>query len=272
MTANCKEVLQFSPTVRSHYRKHGRDLPWRKTSNPYRILVSEVMLQQTQVERVIPKYKAFLKAFPTSRSLARAKLRDVLSIWSGLGYNRRAKALHDAANVIVGKHNRKIPDSREELEELPGIGPYTAGAVLAFAYNKPEVFIETNIRTVFIHHFFKNKKKITDEEIVRCIELTVDRKNPREWYFALMDYGAMLKQKYPNPNRRSVHYTKQSKFEGSNRQLRGEIIRLLVDEKQITKQSLVSKLPKDRKIVEEILSNLIQEKLIVRNQKVFSLS
>ena len=146
---------KFKDTVWKYYREHGRsDLPWRKTTDPYRILVSEVMLQQTQVERVIPYYTRFLKKFPTVRALAKAPLSQVLIAWQGLGYNRRAKMLHEAAKEVVRGHGGLFPRTALELEKLPGVGPYTAHAVAAFAYNEDGICIETNIRTAVTHHFF----------------------------------------------------------------------------------------------------------------------
>jgi len=219
----------FRRLVWKHYRTYGRhDLLWRKTHDPYRILVSEVMLQQTQVPRVIEKYKEFLKKFPSIRTLARAPLSDVLKTWSGLGYNRRAKYLHDAAKEIVGIYKGNF---RQALEQpLPGVGPYTKAAVRAFAFNEPDVLIETNIRTAFIHHFHSNvlqNVRISDVEIIPLATLAVKGQDPREWHWALMDYGAYLKRSGVRNNSRSAHYTKQSKFEGSLRQVRGAILRLL---------------------------------------------
>jgi len=123
-------VQAFRTTVWNHYRRHGRHtLPWRTTTNPYRILVSEVMLQQTQVERVIPYYKTFLRAFPTVQTLAQAPLSRVLTLWQGLGYNRRAKMLHEAAKQVVAQYGGRMPHDAEALETLRGVGPYTARAV-----------------------------------------------------------------------------------------------------------------------------------------------
>jgi len=206
-------------------------MPWRKTRDPYRILVSEIMLQQTQVSRVGPFYRNFIKKFPDFRALAAAKTVDVLKAWQGLGYNRRAIALQNLSRIVLEKFNDRLPDDRDDLESLPGIGPGTSGSLMAFAFNKPVVFIETNIRRVFIHHFFKNRADVTDAEIERCIERTMSRRRAREWYWALMDYGSWLATgdaRLANPNRRSAHYAKQKKFKGSDRELRGRILKLLV--------------------------------------------
>jgi A/G-specific adenine glycosylase len=221
--------------LKSFYKKNGRaHLPWRKTRDPYKILVSELMLQQTQVARVIPKYERFVKKFPTFQALAKAPLAEVLMEWQGLGYNRRAKYLHEAAKVCSTKPTfrflapkrgpRKVGfvslRSAEFLESLPGVGPYTARAVCVFAYNRPEVFIETNIRTVFTHHYFPHKHKVHDKEILPLIERDLKKSHmePREFYAALMDYGSYLKGSGVRINNKSKHYTKQSKFEGSRRQ------------------------------------------------------
>ncbi|MFA5876990.1 MAG: A/G-specific adenine glycosylase [Candidatus Paceibacterota bacterium] len=219
----------FRKIVLTFFKKKGRHtLPWRHTHDPYKILVSEIMLQQTQADRVIPKYKLFIRKFPTVQALATASLGDVLREWQGLGYNRRAKMLHEAAKVIVTNYGGKVPTLYSELVELPGIGDYTAKAVRVFAWNEPEVMIETNIRTVFIHHFFPNKVAVSDKELHPYMGEFLDTKNPREWYFALMDYGSYLKKIVPNPSRNSAHHTKQKSFKGSDREVRGAILRALV--------------------------------------------
>ena len=227
---------RFRALVWRYWKKDGRhDLPWRKTKDPYRILVSEVMLQQTQVPRVIDKYKEFLKKFPTVRALAKASLSDVLKVWSGLGYNRRGKYLHDAAKEIVEKYGGKVPQDFAALRTLSGVGGYTASAVRVFAFNEPNVLIETNIRTAFIHYFHSNvlqNVRISDVEIIPLATLAAQGQEPREWHWALMDYGAHLKCSGVRNNNRSAHYTKQSKFEGSLRQVRGAILRELHRGKQ----------------------------------------
>jgi len=217
-------IRLFRRRVYEHYRAHRRDFPWRRTHDPYRILVSEIMLQQTRAGHVVAFYIRFIKRFPTVASLARARSGDVIKVWQGLGYNRRALNLHRAAQRIVTAHGGKVPADITELYSFPGVGKYTAAAVLAFAFNEPVVFVETNIRTVYLHSFLKNKKKVSDKMILPLVEQTVDRKNPREWYQALMDYGAMLKNKVGNENVRSRHYAKQSRFEGSLRQVRGKLL------------------------------------------------
>jgi A/G-specific adenine glycosylase len=220
-------LRKFQETVWNHYREHGRSFPWRTKKTAYRVLVSEIMLQQTQADRVVPYFERFMERFPDAGSLARARLSSVLKLWSGLGYNRRAKFLHDAAKAVVRDFSGVVPNTEAELLKLPGVGPYTAAAVAAFAGNQPSIVIETNIRSVFIHECFGDREGVTDAEILPLIEATVDRENPREWYQALMDYGAHLKKQGINPSRRSAHYVRQSKFEGSPRQARGRVLAAL---------------------------------------------
>jgi len=211
-----------------YYRGHKRDLPWRRTSDPYKIMVSEIMLQQTQVARVIPKYKAFLKKFPNVALLAKATPKDVLVFWQGLGYNRRALNLHKVAQILVEKYKGKVPLSADELQKLPGIGPYTARAVAAFAHNADVVFIETNLRTVVTHHFFPRKKVVSDKELLAILEKAFPKGKSREWYAALMDYGAHLKRSGVRLNAKAKGYKKQKVFRGSSREARGAILKALV--------------------------------------------
>lgn len=242
------------------------------------------MLQQTQVDRVIPYFNRWMTKFPTPKALARAKLIDVLREWSGLGYNRRAKFLHDAAKEIVAKYGGKVPKDFAALFALPGIGDYTAKAVRVFAFNEPEVLIETNVRSVFIHHFCSSvlpvrrslgvggqETAISDAELLPLIAASVklcksdlhkkttkkEDVKPREWYAALMDYGSHLKTLHPNPSRRSKHHIKQSKFEGSLRQVRGAILRAHARGENITdlRSPYIEKF-------DEALESLIREGLV----------
>lgn len=222
-----EEIQSFQNFIWDFYTANKRDFAWRNTDNPYYVVVSELMLQQTQTHRVEPKFEQFICEFPDFASLAQASLRDVLSLWQGLGYNRRGKYLAEIAQAVMQKHGGVLPDDTAALITLPGIGPYTAGSICAFAFNKPTVFIETNIRAVYLHSFFAGQDKVPDAELFPLIAQTVDQVNPREWYYALMDYGVMLKKNGKNPNVRSKHHAVQSKFEGSDRQIRGRIIALL---------------------------------------------
>lgn len=204
-----------------------REMPWRQDTRPYYVLVSELMLQQTQVSRVIPKFEAFIAAFPDELALAKASLADVLVMWQGLGYNRRAKFLHESAKYIVSNCEGEWPSTREGLMALPGVGVNTAGALLAYAFNQPSIFIETNVRTVYFYHFFKYQDDVHDNEILPLIEQTIDQEHPREWYWAIMDYGSWLKSQGVRTNTQSTHYKKQSALGGSVREVRGQIIREL---------------------------------------------
>ena len=266
---------QFQETVWQFYSAHGRhDLPWRMPEaggsfDPYKILVSEIMLQQTQVQRVIPKYRAFLEAFPTVDVLAAAPLSVVLKLWSGLGYNRRAKFLMGAAQQIVHEYGGKFPKAQQQLVGLSGVGINTAGAIIAYAYNEPVIFIETNIRTVYIHHFFADQLQVDDKAIAAVVAETLDRGNVREWYWALMDYGSFLKQSVGNTSRSSKTYVKQSTFAGSSRQLRGAIIRELLD-KPRTMPEFQELLRDDR--LPEVLAALVDEGMVVESQGHFSIT
>lgn len=224
----------FRSTVRAHLKKPDATMPWRLTTKPYEILVSEFMLQQTQSSRVPPKYRDFLDRFPTVDLLAAADLRDVLQIWQGLGYNRRARYLRDTARMIRNQFGGSVPKRVEELRTLPGIGAYTAGAIRAFAFNLPAVFIETNIRRVFIQAFFPGRDSVHDREILELIGITLDTSEPRQWYYALMDYGAHLASVFGNANRFSAHYSRQGRFTGSVREMRGAIIRSLTTHGRMT--------------------------------------
>jgi A/G-specific adenine glycosylase len=266
-----KGIDAFRKNVYAFYHENMRSLPWRKTRNPYRILVSEVMLQQTQVERVIGKYLQFIKTFPDFPSLAQASLSDVLNIWQGLGYNRRAIALKTIAEIIMEKYHGKLPELPEELAKLPGIGKYTSAALSVFVFQRPAVFIETNIRRVFLHFYFPEKKNVRDSEILALVENTMDRENPREWYYALMDYGVMLKKSYENPNRRSAHYRKQDPFHGSNRQARGKVLKLVLEKREITQKEITAELAAPSEKIANALKQLLQEGFLKKQGKSYSI-
>lgn len=217
-------------------------MPWRETRDPYRILVSEVMLQQTGVERVLSKYSGFLESFPDFAALAEAPLRSVLAAWQGLGYNRRTVTLRGCAKAVMSDHGGVLPSRLEELTSLPGIGPATASGILAFAFGEPAAFVETNVRRVFLHFFFPGRTRVKDSEILPLVELTMDRANPREWYYALMDYGARLGKSHPGLRERSAHRRSQPRFEGSDRQVRGKILKVLLAEKGLTEAELAQRI------------------------------
>ncbi len=258
-----KRETAFVKTVLDYYRRFGRhDLPWRQTTDPYHILVSEIMLQQTQVERVIPKYQAFIERWPTVQTLADASLKDILVAWQGLGYNRRARFLHLCAQTVVREYGGVFPRTVTALNSLPGIGAYTAGAIMAFAYNSGVPLIETNVRTVFIHHFFVRRETVTDQEILRLVEKTLPHDNPRAWYAALMDYGTNLKRTLPPIHRKSRTYKKQAAFKGSLRAVRGAVLRQLTATSHSTIPKLIKATGESRERVVEALEGLKSDGLI----------
>lgn len=260
---------EFREVVWQYWRENGRQgLPWRESPTPYNVVVSELMLQQTQVHRVIPKFSEFISLFPDFPALAKAPLSDVLIAWQGLGYNRRARYLHELAKTVVSLG--ALPETQDELVKLPGVGKNTAGAILAYAFDRPVVYIETNIRTVYLHHYFADRFDVDDKELLPIIERTLERDEPRAWYSALMDYGTHLKTQGFGRNNASKHYRKQSKFTGSVREVRGAILRALV------------RGPLELKVLEDkaggddrfliALHQLEAEQMIRHNQSIYSLS
>ena len=230
------------------------------------------MLQQTQVERVIEKYQMFISAFPDFFSLSRAPLHAVLSIWQGLGYNRRAIALKQIAHEVMTTYNGILPSSADIVVQFPGIGKATASAIAAFAFNQPAVFIETNVRRVFIHFFFRDRDNVKDSELLPPIERALDQDNPRQWYYALMDYGVMLKKEVGNPNRRSFHYQRQAPFQGSQRQLRGLVLKTLLQAPKVTETAIIKKLKKEPKKVKDVIEQLQKEGFIRKERNTYSIS
>lgn len=226
-------LAAFVVSVRDHGRELYRDLPWRDSRDPYAVLVSEVMLQQTQVARVLPLWERWLDRFESFEALAASPLPPVLEAWQGLGYNRRAVALKRAAEEVVLRFAGTCPSDEAQLRSLPGIGPATAAGVRAFAFDLPSAYLETNVRTVFLHELFADADAVPDREIVPLVEAamrlaTEAGASAREWNFALLDYGAHLKRTMPNPSRRSAHHTRQSAFEGSRRQKRARLLRAVM--------------------------------------------
>jgi A/G-specific adenine glycosylase len=265
-------ITAFHSTIYENYRVAGRVFPWRTTTDPYAILVSEMMLQQTQTLRVIPKYEEWLKRFPDAASLSAASLIEVLKYWSGLGYNRRAVYLQKACNVVCRDYAGIFPDNVEKLEQLPGVGPYTARAVAAFSFGSAEVFVETNIRSVFIFFFFKDAVgQVADKDILPLVAETLDKNNPRQWYYALMDYGASLKKKVINPGRKSQGYVKQAKFAGSLRQARGAILRQLTKSGSMSLEQIADEENIDIYRLREASLRLLNEKIICEKEGIYTI-
>ena len=231
------------------------------------------MLQQTQVERVRTKYPEFIARFPNFRALAAASVSDVVSAWQGMGYNRRALALKRLAEIVVERYGGVLPKDPKILDSLPGIGWATACAIMAFAYGRAFPFIETNIRRVFIHFFFPRTRKVSDAQILVQVAATLDMRNPREWYYALMDYGSYLACTVPNPNRRASQYRRQSPFEGSERQLRGRILAFLAKRGIAVRiDTLARTLGGSRRRIKKVLDTLVKEGFIIIRSNRISLS
>src|SRR3989344_1849929 len=266
---------RFQKKIFSVQRAHGRGtLPWRNTRDPYRIFVSEIMLQQTQVSRVLPKAKNWFGFFPGGGARGPAPFPNVLHAWQGLGYTRRARYLADSARLVIEKYSGLLPDSPDKLEKLPGIGRSSARAVACFAFGKCEPFIETNIRRAIIHEFFpSSEKNIADEKILEILELLEPRTRKKDWYFALMDYGAGLKRHFPNPNQRGKSYVRQTRFEGSTRYGRAAIVKTLLAKKRLSEQELLGALRSNPSIMphiksgkwKEILTALEKDGILVYN-------
>ena len=260
------QIAQFQKLIYDFYNKNRRNFPWREEITPYKILVSEIMLQQTQTARVVPKFEQWLTSFPDFATLAQASNHDVLTAWQGLGYNRRGLAVAKIAQLVIADFAGQLPNDPDILQTFPAIGPNTAGSICAFAFNSPTTFIETNIRTVYTHTFFPGQVAISDKQLIPLIKQTVDQNNGRDWYYALMDYGVHLKQKLPRINAASKHYTRQSKFIGSKRQVRGQIIKILTQLQRIKRDELIElldfQLPENLHNRDVIIQELVDEKVI----------
>lgn len=248
---------EFQQQVWAASRDLYRPMPWRDDPSFYNVLVSELMLQQTQVDRVRTKFHEFMNAFPTIESLAQATLADVLVVWQGLGYNRRAKFLHEAAHYVV-LHGQ--PKTRDELIKLPGVGVNTAGAIMNYVYEVPTPYIETNIRTAYFHHYFAESHNVSDAELLKVVTRTLDHESPREWFYALMDYGTCLKKQGGGRLDVSKHYKKQSPLKGSVREVRGDIIRVLAAG-PLSKATLMKTIHADKRFA-QAYEGLIRDGLV----------
>ena len=262
-----ERVRAFRRKVFRFYRLHGRSLPWRNTTDPYRITVSEIMLQQTQVGRVIPKYEAWILRWPNWQTLATASSRELLSAWSGLGYNRRALFLGKLAKEVVGQFEGVLPNQAELLRSLPGIGPYTVNAVLIFAFNKPLVTIDTNIRKVLMHEF--NLRNDVSPDQLRQLALRVlPKRKSRDWHNALMDYGSLV---LPGQIAGIPPLSRQSRFAGSLRQIRGEIVRQLTVRRAVTIAQITRSLKRTRADVKTAAAALQKEGVIQIEREILRL-
>ncbi len=234
----------FCGRVRAEGAGLYRDLPWRNTRDPYAIWISEVMLQQTQVARVLTRWERFLGHFPTVDALSAAAPADVVSEWQGMGYNRRALALKRAADICSQQYGGQLPEGVDALMSLPGIGEATAAGITAFARDEASVYIETNVRAVFIHEFFPEEERVTDKQLRPLVQACCPAQDVRGWYYALLDVGAHLKKTSVNPSRKAAAYTRQSAFEGSRRQKRSWLLREIMAFPGIRSEELLARLNK----------------------------
>ena len=257
------EIELFREIILNYYKKHGRSFPWRETSDPYRILLSELMLQQTQTERAAPKYAAFIERWPDFRALSEAPFSEILILWKGLGYNRRALALKQIALTAVQQHGGTLPETYDELIKLPMVGPATAAAVMAFSYHEPSLYLETNIRRVLLYFFYPDGENVDDRELYTLLEAVQVREHSKRWYYALMDYGVLLKKMVKNPNHRSAHYTRQPAFENSNRQVRGQILTVFTEKGLVSKKELYSFLKFPQEKIDNCISALQKEGFVI---------
>lgn len=267
MTVSPAKIRKFRTDILDYYRVNKRPMAWRDISDPYRIFVSEMMLQQTQVERVRIKYAEFIKRFPTPKSVADADKADILKVWQGLGYNRRALFIKRACEEVVARRKGKFPKDFLKLQKLPGIGPSTAGALCVFAYNQPVFYIETNIRAVIMHFFFVDSTNVSDKEVMEVLKkVTPQDVTPRDWYYALYDYGTHLKKtlgrKKTELHKKSKHYSKQSKFEGSFRQKRAAVLRLKLVDPNISDTDIISKMNVSEQELGDVLDSLTKDGMI----------
>ncbi len=253
-----RRIAQFQKKILSFYAEKKRDLPWRRTTDPYAILLSEIMLQQTQVDRVVAYYKRWLEKWPTIRDLAGASRAEVFREWLGLGYNNRAKNLHEAAKIISEKYKGNVLAALEHYGELPGIGPYTAAAVHIFSANKGLITVDTNIRRILIHEF-RLDEKIADRELREIAGKCLPPGKSRDWHNALMDYGAMFLTSRKTGIRPK---TRQLQFEGSDRQVRSRILRHLLNGKDCSLGELRKIAGCDAKQLRRIVEGMAKDGII----------
>lgn len=256
-------VARFQQRLLSWYAANGRDLPWRHTSDPYAILVSEVMLQQTQVARVIARYAEWLRSFPTLESLAESPLEQALRLWQGLGYNNRARRLRECAVAVVGvtgpRGRSRLPRSINELQSLPGIGPYTARAVLVFAHNEDVAAVDANVRRVLTHELGL-PPALSERGLQTVADAVLPLGRSRAWHNALMDYGALVLTARATG---IAPRTRQSPFEGSRRQLRARLLRVLLRDGPTTLQRLPTQSGVPAVDVLDVVDRLCRDGLVV---------
>lgn len=274
------------------YDRHGRHhLPWRKTTDPYKILISELMLQQTQVPRVQPKYEAFITAFPTLQALANADRASVLRLWQGLGYNSRAVRLHALAKVIIAERSGRLPTSSEELLTLPGIGPYTAGALVIFSQRKPAASVDVNIERVLKRVYFTPSQLPTKKDIAALQLKLIQHAEPHHLHAALMDLGSAICTArspkcgecplYKRCRTRGVRpdeirtVPKQSRFMDSTRWWRGQILKVLL-QGPAAEQHIIYRIKQqpdadDEERCAKAIASMTREGIIRKNKKLLKI-
>jgi A/G-specific adenine glycosylase len=259
-----KDKEKFQKKILQFYQDHKRNLPWRKTTDPYNILLSEFMLQQTQVSRVIDYYIHWVDNWPTIERLAKEEYKNVLHAWMGLGYNRRAMYIHNTAKVIVDEFNGDVLTAVKHYEKLPGIGLYTSKAIQIFADNADIATVDTNIRRIFISEFGLDEA-ISDKDLFTLAKQCIPQGKSRDWHNALMDYGAL----YLTSRKTGIKpKTQQSSFQGSDRQIRGKILRLLLKEDH-SKYQLQKELTIESKRLSKILTKMLNEKTVSKTNKIY---
>ena len=266
MILSPNDIRRFRRKIWTFYRAHRRDLPFRRTTDPYCITVSEIMLQQTQVDRVVPYYERWVARWPDWQALATASKQQLLAEWSGLGYNRRAIFLGRMAEAVVRDHGGRLPDTPHALRSLPGIGEYTSHAILIFAFNRPLVAVDTNIRRVVLHEL-QLPADTEDTEIRQIAAQLLPRGRARDWHYALMDYSSLA---LPKRLEKTPPKSTQSRFAGSQRQIRGEIIRRLTNQRSVAIRVVAKHLGRTLTDVQRAAETMVRDQLVtVRQGRVF---
>ena len=259
------KIKNFNEKIFAWWKKNKRTLPWRETTNPYYIMISEIMLQQTQVNRSVEKYLEFIKEYPTIKELAEASVSSVLKIWSGLGYNRRALWLQEAANQIVRLN--EFPKTPEELQKLKGIGPYTSRSILIFTFNYDIATVDTNIRRILIAENFA-KVNTKEKELFIIAQKLLPKGKARDWHNALMDYGALVLTSAKTGIKPKTTISSSSK---ENRRFRGIIVKYLTRTTKAKKEKIVKNCNIPNEKIDDILVGLIADGLVKKIRKYYTL-
>lgn len=258
LNLNSQDIELFRERIFDFYQSNRRSFPWRETTDRYAVMVSEIMLQQTQAERVSGKYMAWMERFPDTKALSSASLRDVLALWSGLGYNSRCQRLQSCAKVIMDRFDGVVPASPEVLKTLPGIGEYSCRSIPVFADNLDVAAVDTNIRRIIIHEFTL-PEDIPKREIQAAADQLLPKSRSREWHNALMDYGSLCLTSRSTGIR---PLTRQSKFQYSKRWYRGRLLKELVSSEFLLLEELEEKYGTCPWGLQEIINELVGEGLV----------